>query len=168
MEIIKNGFNTNELIEITCEHCGSVLRCTEEERNHCDCPVCGRPLHTETLYFCENCEHHFSPTSPIEVGTYGEFYTTCPICRQKVYLDDGIDITVDNLKPEHFCYKDNGNYIKFSEIKEWIKEGINFLKQNPDEYFRYTASGDSFVLITREDDEFYVVYTDDYKDVYMK
>lgn len=168
MEIIKNGFDSEELIEVTCEHCGSILRCTEEERKHYDCPVCGRPLCSETLYFCEYCAHHFPATSPIEVGVYGEFYTLCPKCGRTVYLDDGIDVTADNLKIEYFSSKENGKHVEFPQIKRWIKTGIEFLKKNPEEYLYYTASGDSFIMVTRDDGEFYVLYTDNYKDVYMK
>lgn len=167
MEVIKNGLSSDKLIEVTCDHCHSVLRCTELEVNHCNCPVCGKPLRTEALYFCENCGHHFSTTSPMEIGVYGEYYVECPRCRQRVYLDDGIDITTDNLKLEYFSSHEDAKPVEFPEIKAWIDKGIKHLKENPDENYYYTATGDSFVLVTRDGEEFYVMYSNNYRDVWI-
>ena len=43
-----------------------------------------------------------------------------------------------------------------------------YLKQHPDEWAYYTCSGDSFVLVAKDDEEYFVMYTNDYKDVYLK
>ena len=161
MEIIKDAY-AEELIEVTCPDCGSILRCTEEERKNRPCPVCGADLDN-----CEKCEHVFYAV-PEGIGQYGLFYTYCPECNEVVFFDKNIDVTTQNLKPEFFASFSNGTKIGFKDIKKWITIGINFLKQNPDEPFYYTASGDSFVLITRDEEEFHIVYTNDYKDVYIK
>lgn len=170
MEIIKDAY-AEELIEVTCPNCGSILRCTEEERKNRPCPVCGGDLsgydYERELLTCEECGHVFYAV-PEGIGQYGLFYTYCPECNEMVFFDKNIDVTTQNLKPEFFASFSNGTKIGFKDIKKWIAIGVNFLKQNPDEPFYYTASGNSFVLITRDEDEFHVVYTNDYKDVYIK
>jgi len=174
MEIIKNGFNSEELIEVTCPHCGSILRCTEEEKRTLPCPICGHNLNTGiespklTFAHCDKCDYDFNTDENPKIGTYGEYYITCPLCRDRVYLGDGIDITVDNLKLEYFYSYEDAIPIKFPEIKTWIDKGIKHLKENSDENCYYTATGDSFVLVMRDGEEFYVMYTNKYKDVYIK
>ena len=168
MEIIKNNL-TKDTIEVECSKCGSILRCTEDEKNNLPCPVCGASLSKEEKVYliCEECGHAFHASKTNEVGEYGCYYTYCPSCKKKVYLDDGIDVTADNLKIEYFHHS-GGKKVDFEEIKSWINTGVKFLKQNPNESYYFTASGNSFVLITRDEDEFYVMYTDNYRDVYLK
>lgn len=180
MEVIKNNYN--ELINVTCHHCGSILRCTQEEQNTCACPICGKSLkdHVEEnsnsekeevyeMLECEKCGHEFL-SSPEEAGEYGLYYTYCPRCNAPVYFNEGIDITADNLKKEHFYSMGEGaKEVSFLEIKEWIKKGINYLKKSDDHsWYWYTCSGDSLVLVTRDEDEFYVMWTNKYKDVFLK
>lgn len=172
MEIIKDAY-AEELIEVTCPHCGSILRCTKEEKENYPCIVCGGDLSEQEygdkreLLTCDHCEHVFYGI-PEEVGEYGLYYTYCPECLGKVFFDYGIDVTTQNLKPEHFSSFSDGEKINFERIKKWIEVGINFLKKHPNEFLYYTASGDSFVMITRDEDEFYIMYTNNYKDVYIK
>lgn len=172
MEVIKNNFASEEkLIDVTCPHCGSVLRCTEEEKRTQSCPVCGYGLYKEPRkeqLYCEECGHDFYDSTPKRVGAYGIYYTTCPICGATVYYDDGIDVTAENLKLEYFSELKNAKHVDFSEIKKFIQIGVDYLKNNPDANFHYDATGDSFVLVTRDDDEFYVMYTDNYRDVWVK
>ena len=170
MEIIENNLAKNT-IKVECSKCGSILRCTEDEKNNLPCPVCGASLsekEKEKIYLiCEECGHAFHASEADGVGEYGCYYTYCPICKEKVYLDDGIDITTDNLQLEYFGSR-NGKSVDFKEIKSWINIGVKYLKQNPNEHYYYTASGDSFILVTRDEDEFYVMYTNNYRDVYLK
>lgn len=169
MEIIKNNHNDeNKYIEITCPHCFSVLKCTPEEYDTLPCPVCSKPLNEKVIINCEHCNTEIYYDKPDGIGEYGLYYVECPECNKFTYLDDGIDVTTDNLKLEYFnLISEDAVPINFSEIKEWIKEGVEYLKQNPDEYYCSRMSGDSLVMVTKEDNDFYVVYTDDYRDVYI-
>ena len=169
MEIIKNNHNNeNNYIEITCPHCLSVLKCTPEECKTLPCPVCHKPLNEKETTICELCgsEIHYDHIDGI--GEYGLYYVICPECLGKTYIDDGIDVNTENLAIEHFAnYSEDSKHIEFPRIKDWIKEGVEYLKQNPDEYYCSRMSGDSLIMVTRDDDVFYVVYTNDYRDVYI-
>ena len=171
MEIIKNNFASEEkLIDVTCPYCESVLRCTEEEKRTQLCPVCGHNLYEEPrqeLLYCEECDHDFYDSTPKGVGAYGVYYTTCPLCGNIVYYDDGIDVTADNLKLEYFSEPKKAKHVDFSDIKKFVQIGVDYLKDNPDENYHFSATGDSFVLVTRDDNEFYVMYTDNYRDVWV-
>lgn len=172
MEIIKDAY-AEELIEVTCPHCGSILRCTKEEKENHPCIVCGGDLSEQEygdkreLLTCDHCKHVFYGI-PEEIGEYGLYYTYCPECSEKVFFDYGIDVTTENLELKHFSSFSDGVKINFKDIKAWIARGVNYLKNNPNEYFYYTAAGNSFVLVQRDDDDFYVMYTDDYKDIHVK
>ena len=167
MEIIKRRSDEG-LIEVTCSHCGSILRCTGEEKKTLPCPVCGDKLNDgDDLLRCDRCDYKFSKTEPEGIGEYGSYYTFCPECGEKVYMDDGIDVTVENLKLDYFSPM-GGKEVTFPRIKSWIAEGIRFLEDNPDENTYYTASGDSFIFICRDVGDFYVMYTNKYRDVYIK
>jgi len=172
MEVIKDAY-AEELIEVTCPHCGSILRCTKEEKENCPCIVCGGDLNEQEygdkreLLTCDHCKHVFYGI-PEEIGEYGLYYTYCPECLGKVFFDDGIDVTVENLKLEFFSSSNDGKKIDFKIIKKWISQGISYLKREPDEKFWHALSGDSAVFIIKEDDKYYVIYTDDYKDIYIK
>lgn len=174
MEVVKYN-NVKELIEIACPACGSILRCTPKEREKLPCPVCGHTLMEELEtktekgehLLCETCNYEFYSSISDGIGVEGLFYTYCPECGEKVYWDDGIDITAQNLQIEHF-YPEGGKPIDFPTVKKWIATGVAFLKKNPDCRYHYTASGDSFILILREEDEYYVMYTNNYKYVYLK
>ena len=170
MEIIKDNYNTEKtLVEVTCPHCLSVLKCTPEECKTLPCPVCHKPLNEKETAICELCgsEIHYDHIDGI--GEYGLYYVICPECLGKIYIDDGIDVNTENLAIEHFAnYSEDSKHIEFPRIKNWIKQGVEYLKQHPDEWAYYTCSGDSFVLVARDNEEYFVMYTDDYKDVYLK
>lgn len=167
MEVIKRR-SDEELIEVTCSHCGSILRCTGEEKRTLPCPVCGHQLNNgDDLLQCDRCNYKFSTAEPEGIGAYGCYYTFCPECGETVYMGDGIDVTIENLRLDYFSPM-GGKEISFPQIKSWIAEGIRFLKDNPDENIYYAASGDSFIFINRDVGDFYVMYTNKYKDVYIK
>lgn len=170
MEIIKNSFNHSELTDISCPHCHSLLRCTYDELENLPCPVCGKSLKDEIEYniLCDHCGNEIYPSRD-GVGVYGLYYTICPKCGGHTYIDDGIDVTTENIKPEHFSsFGEYVIHVEFSEIKKWIADGVNYLKRNPSEHMWYRMSGDAFIMITKEEDEFYVAYTSNYKDVYLR
>ena len=172
MEIIKDAY-AEELIEVTCPHCGSILRCTQDEKESCPCIICGGDLNEQEygdkreLLTCDHCEHVFYGI-PEEIGEYGLYYTHCPECSEKVFFDYGIEVTTENLELKHFSSFSDGIKINFRKIKNWISQGISYLKKEPDEKFWHALSGDSAVFIIKEDDKYCVIYTNDYKDVYIK
>lgn len=169
MEIIKNNYINKELIDVTCPYCNSILKCTTEEYHNSSCPVCGNSLNDNKIIYCEDCEEETYYDKPSGIGQYGLYYVKCSNCGKPIYLDDGIDVTIDNLKLEHFSpSSEDAVNIGFDAIKKWIEYGVNYLKKHPDEHICYTASGDSFVIVTRDDDEYYVAFTNNYMDVWLK
>ena len=177
MEVIKNNCSQAQMLEVTCPHCGSILRCTLEEKENSSCPVCGRSLsHTEDStnthspkeLHCDKCNHNFFVTDYEGIGMYGEYYSYCPECCAIVYADDGIEVTTENLALEYFSpLGEDAKKISFPEIKKWIKTGVDYLKSHPGEYMWYICSGNSFVLVSRDDNEFYVMWTNNYRDVWV-
>lgn len=177
MEVIKNNHvSSDKLIYVQCKHCNSVLKCTESELN-LPCPCCGHSLKEDSLEkedckitICNNCGRTFEyDLDNCDIGEYGLYYIHCPHCDHYdcIEEEEGIELNIDNLREEHFADHSNGKPVDFSEIKRWIKIGITFLKSNPDQFVYFTMSGDSFIMIFREGDEFGVVYTNDYEDVYL-
>lgn len=67
----------------------------------------------------------------------------------KTYVDNPsrYDYTLD-LEP----FPANAAKIGQADLERWINEGITYLDDHPDESVYYTASGDSLVLVTREDE----------------
>ena len=82
---------------------------------------------------------------------------------EKLQLE-GIDLTKDNVKfPTHF-YRTNKELegvkeVENEEITKQIRNGIDFLRENKDEFSWYVSYGDLFVSVFRfEGDEIYSVY----------
>lgn len=67
----------------------------------------------------------------------------------KTYVDNpsSRDYTL-NLEP----FPTTAAKIDQATLERWIDEGIAYLDDHPDESVHYTASGDSLVLLTREDE----------------
>ena len=126
MEIINNNYKKNKEIEIrfprhhTCENCESVLLIYKEDVKH---------------------------------GFLGQAYVDCPACGKKSYLDiEGldVDVTIDNLIfPDYFYHfgTDDSHKLSNEEIKRYIKDGIKFFRENPDNFCYMTGSGDTAVFI---------------------
>ena len=55
------------------------------------------------------------------------------------------------------------------EINKWVKECLRFLRDNPDEPFKYIGSGDTMVIAFRHDgdEEYYVIVSNGYHDCYI-
>lgn len=55
-------------------------------------------------------------------------------------------------------------------INKWIQQGIEFLRENKDEYYYFTGSGNTLVHIYRfdGDEEYYVVVSKDYESSEVK
>ena len=129
-----------EKVKVECKNCGSVLEITRQD------------THT---------------------GWLGFKYVTCPCCDYKIGIEEFDDeaetICASNLKyPTHFTVSDKdfgAVEIKDDEINKWIQRGIRFLRENKDEYYYFTGSGNTLVHIYRfdEDKEYYIVVSKDYE-----
>lgn len=143
IKIIKNNYGKNNLskpvktnpktVRTHCDYCNSELELTEEDTY---------------------------------IGWLGARFIKCPCCGKETMVDelDGIDLTKDNIKfPTHF-YRTNKDLegvkeIEDEEIVKEIRHGIDFLRENKDEFSWYISYGDLFVVVFRfEGDEIYSVY----------
>jgi len=103
---------------------------------------------------CKNCGSVLIvDENDVKWGYLGQAYVDCPVCHRKSYLEiDGLDedITVDNLVfPDHFWYfgDKDAKELTSDEIKECIKEAIEFFRKNPDNFCYMTGSGDTAVFV---------------------
>ena len=129
-----------EKVKIKCENCGSVLEVLREDTH---------------------------------IGHLGLPYVTCPCCNYEMSIeefdDDAIDIYASNVKyPTHFTVlsKDfRAIEISDEEINKWIQQGIEYFRNNKDEYYWYIGSGNTCVHIHRYDGdkEYYVIVSKDYE-----
>lgn len=59
--------------------------------------------------------------------------------------------TLKDLKPEDWT-PNHGVPVSESTKQKWIQKAIQYLKDNPDEYWTSMTSGDTFIQVTREGD----------------
>lgn len=99
------------------------------------------------------------------VGAYGAYYTKCPICKNKIIIDDGEDLTLDNLKfPDHFANFANGVDISPDRIKAEIARGVKYLRENPGTWHWFSEFGNTHIGIynNSDDREFRIVVAKGY------
>lgn len=128
---------------------------------------------------CDECLSEFTIESEDDIeelnGSYGwsgGLTVTCPCCGERTNVDYYIELNKDNIEyPKHFKMEDaiTPKHIEDSEVQSRIRELIGRLDNplNDDLDYIYTAFGDLFILITREDDGYYVVVTRDFDDCYI-
>jgi hypothetical protein len=135
------NIDENLPIQITCEHCNSKLEITKDNTH---------------------------------IGWLGARFITCPCCRQEAMIEelDGITLTIDNLEfPVHFLRtnKDERNVkeVDTEEIIKDIKRGIEYFRNNKDEYYWFATYGDLFLIIFRYggDEEYYIMVTKDFYEI---
>ena len=149
MKIIKNNTDnklveeTPKVWEIQHEHCNSELEITEDDAH---------------------------------VGALGSQYITCPCCGNEaiVYELDCIKLTKDNVEfPTHFYRTSSGRgdvkEVSAVEIKKEIQRGIEYLRNNKNEFYWYVKHGDLFLIVEKftDDAEYWVVVTKDSYDTYI-
>ena len=129
-------------------------------QNNYDCKT------TEEI-ICEHCNSIFEldeNDDDIIISDDDDNYVYCPCCGQKVYLYE--PNTKDNIRfPTSYHAFKNGVNIDDEEINKWVKECIEELEKNPEEYFKYIGSGNTFVVVFNHEDEYYIVVTKNYFDV---
>ena len=107
-------------LTIECEECGSQLEIDEED---------------------------------IVIKVLGLPGVICPVCGKwtAVYeLEDeyGINITKDNVEfQNHFFHSVNGVDLDKDEIKEYINNGIEWFRKNPEAFTYLTGSGNTGVMV---------------------
>lgn len=92
---------------------------------------------------CEECESELEyDEKDIKNGCYGCAVVKCPCCGYENFLDDGehdIALTMDNVEfPTHFSHTSTEtgavDVCNNEEIKKYIREAINWLRKNKNEY----------------------------------
>ena len=106
---------------------------------------------TENIYTCNNCMSKIDvDDKDLQVGELGNYYYICPCCGEKTYLDSGIELNKDNIRfPQHYCSTASGIDISDDKIDKMVKKCIERIEKI-DSNFSYTATGNTFVLVTRE------------------
>lgn len=155
MKVLKNNYNkvSAHISEINIEPYPRIIECDE----------CGSELEYEK--------------SDMEVGVYGAMHVKCPLCGYDNMLDGNecdITLTKDNIEfPIHFHHtsKETGAVDTCNNkfVKECIRKGIDYFRENKDEFVHYTGTGNTIVYIFRYDDdeEYNVVVTDNYYETYI-
>ena len=122
---------------------------------------------------CEYCGSELEyEKSDVEEGIFGCIYVKCPVCGKDTMTDEFITLTADNIKfPVHFNHmsKESGakDICNEETIKEWTKEGVNYLRIHIDQFGWYRASGNLIVFVFRYDgdEEYEVMISNDYYEV---
>ena len=152
MKVIQNNYQNKtiapsnnqkkrvEKVNLECKNCGSVLEISREDTH---------------------------------IGWLGLPFVTCPCCNYEMYVeefdDDAIDICASNVKyPTHFTISSKefrAIEIPDEEINKWIQQGIEYFRENPEEYSYFVASGNSVVHMYKfdGDEEYYVIVSKDYE-----
>lgn len=116
--------------------------------------------------------NHFEPHP-----YYEKAYKDSVVSREKAYSMTFEEVKEDIISKYHDNkgraakileeYKDEDKkYLKVrEEINKWIQQGIEYFRENKDEYYYFTGSGNALVHIYRFDcdKEYYVVVSKDYE-----
>lgn len=162
MKILKNNFQNAQ--EVTCSYCKSKLL-IEPDDLHYDgadlyyiCAVCGshtkfvnrEPYEDKTSYYCDRCGKPL-PDEKRE-GALGCYWITCPHCNEDNLVEDGEELTPDNVEfPLHFFGSKNAVRMSDEQINKWVRECLGRLDVEND--YTYTGSGDTFVAAFKTDEE---------------
>lgn len=126
---------------------------------------------------CANCESLLEiEEEDVCHGYLGTAYVICPVCHEKIFISDydakigeelDEEINVDTIRfPDHFYYFGGDKTVEVAndEIHNWIKEGVNYFRKNPDSFCFNTGSGDTnvFVFNYSGDEEYVVVVAKNY------
>lgn len=108
---------------------------------------------TENTVDCDNCGEVLEYNKEdIHIGAYGAAFVTCPTCNNKVYVDDGIDLTPDNLRfPLHY----EGSRVNADVDTEMIDSLVRRMINSVTEYdpIAYVVGSGFFIMVHFQDDE---------------
>ena len=118
-------------------------------------------------YICENCNSVFEyEDSDITIDSDNVESVTCPCCNHRciTYTPP----TVETIKFPKDFYQFGINKDAFNmpdnEVTDNIKKCIKWLKENPNEPFRYTGYGNTFICVFNHKDEYYIMVSKNYFD----
>ena len=149
MKIIKNNHNNhNEEKEVitfgcTCPNCNSVLEINEND----------------IQYDRED----------------DEKYVVCPCCHMRI-TNEHFDrtVTLDNISYPFDFYKIGDNsfvdkvvHLTNADINEYIQKCIKFLKEYPDEPYKYIGTGDSLIIVFNHEDEYDFIVAKNYEESFV-
>ena len=121
-------------------------------------------------YICEDCNSvfEFEDTDVHFSDFKGKEYVICPCCGHICFL--GLFRKEELSFPNdfyQFSVRESAVQIENEEITNKIKECIEWLKENPQEPFRYIGTGDTFIVVFNHDDEYYVMVGKNYFEAYI-
>lgn len=126
---------------------------------------------------CDQCQSELEyEESDMFIGWLGAAYIKCPCCGRDFMIDDedGITLTVDNIEfPTHFHHtcEETGavDCCNNKEVKKYIREAIDYFRDNKDDFACETACGNLTVHVYRYsgDEDYHVVVSDNYYDTYI-
>ena len=125
---------------------------------------------------CDSCGSELEyDESDLYIGEYGCVLVKCPVCGESVILDGNeheITLNMNNIEfPNHFYHlsTDTGavDACNTERIRGYIKDGIEFLRQHPDEFYWNISTGNLCMYVHRYegDGEYCIVLTKDYYEV---
>ena len=112
---------------------------------------------------CDDCGSDFEiEYDDTYIGALGCRNVKCPCCGYENMVDDGIQLTKDNLKfPDHYFWFGNGVKLSNKETDKYVRDCIEALRKSKNKYF-YAArggTGDTHIFVFRQDeDEEYLIY----------
>ena len=121
---------------------------------------------------CKKCGANLEvEETDVYIGALGLGYVICPVCRKATPFDEvEFEVTKDNVVfPQHFFHSVNGVDISPEEIRETIKKGIDFFRENPEAFTWTTQFGNMWMTIFNYsgDEEYHVNITKDYYDIFI-
>ena len=130
-------------------------------------------------FICENCGSELEyEKQDLRVGEYGVVFIDCPLCGcENIGGDneDDVTLTKDNIEfPTHFAHisKETGavDCCNDYEIKKYIKQAIQYFRENKNEYNWYVCTGNININVYRYegDESYWVVVTNNYYDTYIQ
>lgn len=120
------------------------------------------------ILVCDGCQSELQyEESDMRMGEYGCMHVDCPLCGTENMLEENeknITLTKDNIAfPMHFHHasKDTGavDVCNDEMVKKYIKEAINYFRNNKEEYDYGGWISDNFYINIQKysDDKEYVV-----------
>ena len=107
---------------------------------------------------CEWCKAllEYEPED-LEYKELGCAYVKCPLCHKESMVDEEINLTPENIEfPKHFHHfhqsVEGAKHISIGEIYNQVRLGMQYLKNNPNEYLWYTMTGDTLIWVSTEDE----------------
>ena len=127
---------------------------------------------------CDKCSSELEyEEDDLEVGIFGAMHIKCPLCGHNNMLDgneNDVKLTKHNVEfPVHFYHtsKDTGavDTCNHEFVKPLINKGIDYFRENKDEFAWYSGSGNTMVYIFRMDgdEEYEVVVADSRYETYI-